>query len=542
MYGAMCDAEAGLWGEAAKAAGVPKREVRSMRLPEEALTDLWRRVDEDEAKRFRQRRRATVFRIGSIAAAACILITIGIGWLAGWDGNSSQSDSGGAANTAGSPAVFAELVTTQGHKPLALNQPITAGTQPQEILLGGMHRVVMNRNTKATFSAASIRNDGPHAGKIPYEIQLAQGELYVEVLPGNPFTVKTANARLDITGTKFDVRADGDKTELTLLKGSVCFSQPVGEAFVDVTAGHASVIAGRSAPTLPRETDVLATTAWARNLALTNAIARAQPDADMHLLDSIRNYSPQSKPLDLDSVDYVKWRDEHRDWFASEFPWIFKAREFLKERHDIDADYIELLMVSGDIWQFNYPRFGNQPIPIFNATSVRQVAAYYGVDPAELLGAIAPSAVGQPSPQPLAEAARQYRSALHRWQSDVAELNTKAPQDDSLMFALRAGMYLANTRTAAWAWARTYPEQAASLLAEWRQTDAAILDVGASSTFQQWLDRLSHDAAAADNIRQIVPELLIAPRVTGCETQAMTLNSQLAKAVVTLLRSEDSRQ
>ena len=52
-------------------------------------------------------------------------------------------------------------------------------------------------------------------------------------------------------------------------------------------------------------------------------IAGVQPDADVRLLNSIRDYWPQSRPLDLDSIDYGNWRDDHRDWFAGEFPWIF---------------------------------------------------------------------------------------------------------------------------------------------------------------------------------------------------------------------------
>jgi len=102
-----------------------------------------------------------------------------------------------------SPVGFAELVTGQDRKPLAMNQPFATAGEPQEILLGGMHRVVMNRHTKATFSASAAGGDGgaaggngapttpqrrqngrdAHAGKVPYEIQLAQGELYVEVVP-----------------------------------------------------------------------------------------------------------------------------------------------------------------------------------------------------------------------------------------------------------------------------------------------------------------------------------------------------------------------
>ncbi|MCY2927502.1 MAG: FecR family protein [Planctomycetota bacterium] len=174
---------------------------------------------------------------------------------------------------------------------------MTTDERPQELLLGGLHRVVMNARTSVTVSAAPAKAPG---SKTAFEIRLAHGELYVEVVPGHPFTVRTGNARLDITGTRFDVRADGNKTELTLLKGSVRFSQPgTAGQFVDVSAGQASTVVGRSTPSAPQPANALAATAWARALALTNAIARAQPDADLALLDPILNSWPQSRPLDL---------------------------------------------------------------------------------------------------------------------------------------------------------------------------------------------------------------------------------------------------
>ena len=493
--------------------------------------------------------------IGSVAAAACVLIAIGIGWLALRNGDSGQPLPGVAVNPDGSSmGASAELVTSQGRRCLPLNRPHKTHDRPQEVLLGGMHRVVMNRNTTATFAVArGPARDGvaPQDGDGPYEIQLAQGELYVEVVPGHPFTVKTDNARLVITGTKFDVLADRSKTELVLLKGAVRFSQPAAaDSFVDVTTGYASTIVGRSGPSIPRETDARVATAWARALALTNAIASAQPDADLHLLDSIRDDWPQPKPLDLESIDYVKWRDDRREWFAREFPWIFRIQSVLKEQHGIEADYVELLVVSGDIWQFNYPRPWNQPIPILNAAAVRRAAGHYGVDPAGLLDAVAPGAASRPSERPVGELAGRYRSALRCWHSNVAGLSgptqpspaagdaPETRESDLLMFTLRAGTYLANTRTAAWIWTWTYPDKAAALCQARRQQGVALLDPDASGALQRWLDRLSRHAVAADSIAQIAPELITAPRATGCEGQVRALSDQLAEATAALLASE----
>ncbi|MCY2924118.1 MAG: FecR domain-containing protein [Planctomycetota bacterium] len=513
---------------------------------EEGWEDLQRRSPSlaqacQRMERKRQRRQLT-WRVGAVAAAACVLAAVGVGWRM-LSSHSSNAPAAGVADraVAPSPAPLIELVTPRGLAPLALNRPVTADERPQELLLAGLHRVVMNTQTSVTVSAAPAKAPG---GKAAFEIQLARGELYVEVVPGHPFTVKTGNARLDITGTRFDVRADGDKTELTLLKGSIRFSQPARAGqFVDVPAGQASALVGRSAPSAPQPADALAATAWARDLALTNAIARAQPDADLALLDPVRDSWPQSRPLDLNSIDYAKWRDERRDWFAREFPWIFKIQKALKDRHGLDVDYIELLMVSGDIWQFHYPRRWNQPIPVLNPSSLKQIAAHYAVDPADLLEAVGPSAASQANNLPLAEAAKQYRSALQRWQSEIAGLDGPAggqPTDnqrsDVLMFTFRAGTYLANTRTAAWAWAHSHPKQASALLATWKQPGAALLNSETPNTPQQWLGSLSDAASAASRISQVAPELLKIPRASGCGAAAgYSLRTELRKDVAAML-------
>lgn len=285
---------------------LPKLEPQEPRSPEASLADLWRRIDADEAQ---QCRRARIIRIGSIAAAACILIAVGVSMLMSGGRNLGQQTSDAIADAAVSPPAFAEIVTDQGRKPLALNQPVTSDAKPQELLLGGMHRVIMNRSTTASFTSAptGAQTDASQPAGINYQVQLAQGELYVEVVPGRPFTVTTNNARLDITGTKFDVTATGDTTELILLEGSVRFSQLAApRSFVDVAAGHSSVIAGESAPTHPCETDALAATAWARDLALGNATVKTQPDLDPRLLDDIiRGCYMQPERLDVESNNCV---------------------------------------------------------------------------------------------------------------------------------------------------------------------------------------------------------------------------------------------
>ena len=528
-----------------------RKQYRPMTV-EEGWEDLKRRcpsLAEACRRQERQKRRQKVlWRVGALAAAACVLVAVGIGWLTPRAGDSNLSSS---AHSSALPASV-ELITPEGRKPLALNLPVDAADQPQEILLSGMHRVVMNRQTTATFKAARASTQQEAAAGAPqlrYEIELAQGELFVEVVPGHPFTVKTDNALLQITGTRFDVRAEPGRTHLTLLKGSARFSQANAvDQFVDVTAGHASTIAGRSAPTAPCETDALAATAWARDLALRNAIARVQPEADLHLLDSMHDFWPQASPINLESIDYVKWRDDHRDWFARQFPWTFKVQKVLKDQYDIEADYIDLLLVSGDIWQFNYPRSSSQPIPISYTTSVTRTAWHYQIEPTELLAALDLNLPKTPSDRPVEDVIKQYRSALGLWQSDVAGLSTtdRSEHGDLLLFTLRAGTYLSNTRTAAWLWLRAHPEQAAAL-SPWQalsiSRDFVSRDTGGttSASCRQWLSQLAREIAAADHVGRLGQELITVPSATGCQTQATILRTELAETVAGLLKPEGTQ-
>jgi hypothetical protein len=522
---------------------VDKRDLRTVTV-EESWKDLkprWpspgeacrRQEDKDRRPRF-------FWRIGTVAAAAGVLIAIGIGWLAFRRDRSPQLAPMIAATSNPPPAnASAELVTPQGRKSLALGQPVKTEDQPQEVLVGGMHRVVMNRRTEAVFGTSPLLVQDRLAGqveKVPYEVRLARGELYVEVFPGHPFTVRTDNALLRITGTRFNVRAQPGKTELVLLHGSVCFSGLESpEQYVSVIAGQASTVVGHGVPRAPEPVDALAATAWARDLALGNAIARVGPEAD-GLLDSICYLGPNPKATCLGSADYKYWLESRRDWFAREFPWIFQAQIFLKERHGIDVDYVELLMVSGDIWQFHYPRSWNQPIPIFNPAAIQRIADSYKVNCLELLKASAPVAESLsvcqgerealPCDQADTRADDRYLSALRVWHSDVAAAagTPGGWPDDLLTFTLRAATYLANTRQAACLWIDAHPGRAGVLLEDSQSLNIPSLERSGYRTTnaKEWADALRREALAAQSAAQAAQEMLLAPKAAACEIQTAT--------------------
>jgi hypothetical protein len=484
---------------------------------------------------------------GALAAAASILIAIGINWFVVHKTNTSRRTPM-AARTVGSPAGFAELVTADGREPLTLDRPVTTAAQPQEILLGGMHRVVMNRNTRATFIAEPRRTEGPHAGKIPYEIQLAQGELYVEVVPGHPFSVKTVNARLEITGTKFDVVADGDKTELTLLTGSIRFSalDHPHEA-VSVTSGHASTVTGRLTPNVPARVDAIATTAWARDVALNNVIALADAHAgvDLSSLSMIgEEYWRYADPPDVDTLDYETWRDTHKQqWF------IVAPLTAAKADQTINADWIELLMISGDIWQFAYdPELpADQPLAKIEPAAITRLARYYGLDEKKVL-----EALGQPesiltttSSVQDGTPGQRYGLALRRWHDAVVAAVAERPEakDDPELFSVYASQYLAETRTAAYLWVRNHPEQAGQLLCDSTYTAMLPAPPAVASNgipdVNAWLKQLHDQANAARSCVPAAMEWLLVPPGTGCAYQATEQQRRLAALLAELAPSPD---
>lgn len=522
IYDALCQAESELCDEVAEAAGLPKRELQFTRSDEEAVADLWRRVNEEEDHHRQLHRRALAFRVRKFAAAmaACVALVIVGGWLM----NSHLKPASPKA-----PQGYAELVTSGGRQTLALGQPVTTRDQRREILLGGMHRVVMNHNTAAAFTADS-------QGR--YQVQLAQGELYVEVVPGHPFIVTTANARLEITGTKFDVKAAQDKTELTLLKGSVRFASLSQDQSVDVKAGYTSAVVGQSVPTSPATVDAMATTAWARDAVLSNAVARSG-SVDAGLQDIIRDSWRQPAPADPDTLDYAAWRNAHRDDCARQFAWAIKAEHFLQSR-GIQADWIDVLMVSGDVWQFHYdPKLpGSQPLTKIEPIAVARLARHYGVDEREML-----RAVGLPDATPILTLpiqnpmpGQQYADALHRWHDALLASTQGKPEEHGalMLFSLSASRYLATTRTAAYLWVRTHSTEAERLLAN-TECRAIVPKAFIATDEREWLKKLRQQAVTARSCGQVAMEWFVMPAGNGCQPPAAEKQRNLALLIEELV-------
>ena len=171
------------------------------------------------------------------------------------------------------------------------------------------------------------------------------------------------------------------------------------------------------------------------------------------------------------SDSYVAWCAANRPWFETQFPWVFPVQQVLADRHGIQAEYVTLLMVSGNIWQFNYPRPCDRPIPRFEVAAVERIARHYDV-PAGSLSAAARNWTPQ-SAQGDAEGDGgppwlRTRFALLRWRAKLLQsvrLSERLPEDE-LLPAFRSAVYLARTAEAAQEWTAVHPDQAAKLFGD----------------------------------------------------------------------------
>lgn len=383
IYEALCDADMELWDEAAKAAGLPERQLEFTRSPEEGIVDLWQRVDEDEACQRRQDRRATLFRIGKFAAAmaACLMLVVMGGWL-----------------------------------------------------------------LSERFKAASA------------------------VAP----------------------QASTERVKERALQAAV----------------------------------------------------RATPMVDDDLLGSIHNDSWRAPdPPDVDTLVYAQWRDEHRQLF----PILASLQQLLARDQPAKLDPVELMMVSGDIWQFHYdPKLPpDQALARLEPAAMTRLAKYYGVDAREML-----RTVGLPDSTPIAALpvqnptlGEQYADALRRWHE---ALTTTKPDGSEhyrnlLAFSLNASRFLSDNRTAAYLWAKTFPQRAQRLL-----PDSSYLTVipmpPTAPDYDAWLKQLRKEAVAARSCEHVAMEWFLVPTGNDCVPEASQQQRALAAMVVELLPTPGDRR
>ena len=164
-------------------------------------------------------------------------------------------------------------------------------------------------------------------------------------------------------------------------------------------------------------------------------------------------------------------------------------------------------------------------------------------DPADLLATADPrarsasdtSASGDADPPGAA-----YAAALTRWRQDIlaaAEPNAAAMDTGLILFSMRAGTHLANTRTAAYLWVTAYPAEAQRLLTDEDYFADYLAPVVPKevSTAPAWTADLAEQVAAAQRSVAASQQLLTVPEAQGCSTEAGALARDLADQIVPLL-------
>jgi ferric-dicitrate binding protein FerR (iron transport regulator) len=318
----------------------------------------------------------------------------------------------------------------------------TAQNQTKTLVINNRHRMVMNEN-----SALSIEPlvQGTLTGCVA---ELASGEIFTRVEhDGNPFIVSTSHGVVVITGTGFDVKATAGSTTVVVAEGSVKFGSEAGT--VKVAAGQMSRIAGHSAPTEPAFCNAAELTAWARGPQTKTALAEARSYSDSYNLSELW-VKAISGPVNLESIDGEDWVEKNRDWFKREFPWIFQLQDVLVKQ-GIKVDYPELLVSSGDIWQFVYPQVSPSRISVVRSGSLLKTASQYGFNKQWLLEnapALRFAVANRVKPEDKffgLEAWEKWSDRIKQARSASEELNT-----ETLLYSLHAGCYIANTRTLVW--------------------------------------------------------------------------------------------
>lgn len=406
---------------------------------EENLQEIWDRVKRSEARRRHNRnvKLAKHFLKASAAISACLVIGVFV-WMAFSVHSKPKSTPKGiiqqVAHTP-KPSVKIELVSKDGNILIPANQQISSTDELKTLVINGKHRLMMNSNTVLAVVPLVGKSD------VGCLVKLASGRIYTHVEhDGNPFIVDTAHGQAVITGTTFDVKVTDDSTTLIVSEGTVQFESQ--GAVVDVTVGQTSKIVGQSAPSIPLACNTAELTAWTTGYRPEPALTQAESnDGQWHLSLSLRK-----EPIVLEETDYESWVEQKQDWFKQEFPWIFQLKEALA-KEGIEADYPELLIKTGDVWQFVCLEESPARFSVIEVNILLKVASYYGFDKQWLLENVsaAKSVLGKPE---LPENSFAGPKAFERWLNYLDE--TKGSEPPTPIYSFHASKYLENTRSLIW--------------------------------------------------------------------------------------------
>ena len=403
---------------------------------EEGWADLCRRCPDLAETTEKPKSLQLFLRIGAVAA--CFVIGV-LTWMVFSNYSKQQTfpQDTSSQQVASTPkaSVKVELVTNAGNIPISSNQQITSASQIKTLLINGKHQMTMNTNTILTFEPL-VKNSN-----IGCLVKLDSGRIYTNVEhDGNPFIIDTAHGQAVITGTTFDIKTTENSTTLIVTEGTVQFESQ--EGVVNVTAGQTSEIVGQSTPSIPLSCNTVELTAWATGYKPGPALTQAESNTDLSELPLFFG----KEPIVLEETDYGSWVEQKRDWFQQEFPWIFQLKEALT-KESIEVDYPELLIKSGDAWQFVCLEGVPARFLVIDSNSLLNTASDYGFDKQWLLGNVpaAKSALEKPV---LSENSFTGLNAFGRWLKYLDESKSLEPLTP--IYSYHASKYLAETRSLIW--------------------------------------------------------------------------------------------
>ncbi|MHC4159904.1 MAG: FecR family protein, partial [Planctomycetota bacterium] len=373
-------------------------------------------------------------RIGAVAA--CLVVGI-LTWMVFSNYSKPQTlpqdSSSQQVASAPKPSVKVELVTDTGNIPIPSDQQITSADQLKTLLINDKHKMRMNTNTVLAVEPLVEHSN------IGCLVKLTSGQIYTHVRhDGNPFVVDTAYGEAVITGTTFDIKATDTSVTLVVSEGTVQFESENG--VVNITAGQTSEIVGQSAPSNPILCNADELTAWATGYKLEAILTQVKSNTDPWEppLSSLKR-----DPIVLNETDYDRWVEWERDWFKQEFPQVFQLKDALAKK-GIEVDYPELLIKTGDVWQFVCLEVSPAQFSVINPDSLLKTASNYGFGKQWLLGNVpaAKSALEKPV---LSENSFTGLKAFERWLDYFDE--TKGLTPPTPIYSFHASKYLANTRS-----------------------------------------------------------------------------------------------
>ncbi len=298
----------------------------------------------------------TTARVASTAAV--ILICLGIGWA--WlSNNNSHNHEIVQRIRSQNQAVIPEIVVTENGEVISALISISTGEGMRELLINNRHRLAINQKTRLSISPLlENRKQG-------CLISLHTGQILAEVShDGKPFEVHTANSRSVITGTTFDVKVQGQSTTLIVSEGTVRFESDKGSR--EVMADQRSMVIAGDFPSIPescRADQLMSWTEGRKSLFLSNDLTAWQ-EMDKLLEERPLPIPFPGQPLELDSMNYIKFIEDKRDWSRKQFPSISRfldalvremnSRLSIQEAESLPSHH-RLLLESGDLHRIVYP-------------------------------------------------------------------------------------------------------------------------------------------------------------------------------------------